>query len=430
MTKLRFAQKSAVAFLALLALMGAACSTEESSKKQTPDSQANSTGDDASENDASGDGGAKGAHHTLIFNAEGNNLNAYEDNGDGTFTTQQINTSHDSDPDGWDINGQICFFPREEDGTHTFIAGEDVGQPETPAGWGIFEMTGERLGEFEIERVGKLTPTYQPALDKPDQHGCGVLPDGRVVSVDIGNTEPPNAATGQLMIWFPPYDNFEVSFCKLDIGIATSGSIYVSGNDEIYVASARPPAEGISSGIWKYSGPFPTSADADGGCGKTDNLGSPLADGTDETQQWVDKEMFIAASSDPDNGLRAVASVVRNDEGHFYVSSVINGVISEFDEDGVFIRKVLEPPAGEDLAARSPESFSTGTPFGIGLDSAGNIYYADLGIVINGLRIGPGPGQGNVRIIRFVDGEPQAPKAMNDVPLLFPDGIGIYEYDD
>ncbi len=52
-------------------------------------------------------------------------------------------------------------------------------------------------------------PTYQQTPDAPDNYGCGVLSDGRIVTTDIGN-EAGGAANGQLIIWFPPFDSDEV----------------------------------------------------------------------------------------------------------------------------------------------------------------------------------------------------------------------------
>ena len=87
-------------------------------------------------------------------------------------------------------------------------------------------------------------------------------------------------ANGQLEIWFPPFNGDQVSFCKLDLHLATGQGIYVDANDDLYLNSPRPSSDpdATSSGIFKYTGPFPTSADASGGCGKIDNLGSPLVD--------------------------------------------------------------------------------------------------------------------------------------------------------
>jgi hypothetical protein len=91
------------------------------------------------------------------------------------------------------------------------------------------------------------------------------------------------------------------------------------------------------------------------------------------------------------------------------------------DGDGKFVRTVLTPPAGETLGA---QTYSTGTPLGLGIDAGGTLYYADIGIVLSP-EVGPGP-KGSVRRIRFVDGAPQPPETLAD-GLAFPDGIGVYQ---
>ena len=210
------------------------------------------------------------------------------------------------------------------------------------------------------------------------------------------------------MLWFPPFDSTNVSYCKLDIEIGTAGGIYVGPGDELYVASAR-----VTPGIWRYTPPYPTSNDAAGGCGRVDSTDAPVADS-------ITKELFIPSSAETPT----TSGVWSNGRGGYYVTSVLNGVIAEFNRDGQFLRRILEPPAGEGLG---PVPYSTGSPFGIGVDPGGNIYYADIGLVLrdNG-SIGPGSQVGTVRRIRFRDGVPQPPETL-DSGLSFPDGIGILE---
>jgi hypothetical protein len=344
----------------------------------------------------------------IVFNGEGNNLNAYDSQ--PPFEKQTVITNAEDDPDGLDINAQICFFP---DGSNRFIAGEDTGQPDPPQGWGIFQLSGNAIGDFSATQIGKLTPTYQDALDNAENYGCGFLSDGRILTTDIGN-QASGPDSGQLIVWFPPdfgeaseQDSYNVPYCKLDTAIGTAGQIYVDDQDNVYVASAR----GATLGVLRFTGPFPTSDDAAGGCGRTDSTGAPLADS-------VNVEQFIMANED----VATPNGIVPAPDGGFYVSSVINGKIGEFDTDGNFVRVVLEPPAGEELGE---ETFSTGTPLGLGIDSSGTLYYADIGITITDEGIGPGP-EGSVRRIVFENGEPQPPEIVGD-GLAFPDGIGILE---
>lgn len=354
----------------------------------------------------------------LVLSGQGNDLVAYAT--DGTDDSQVLFTNKEDDPEtGRDINAQICFFP---DDPTQFIAGEDTNQPDPLQGWGIFRLDGDNVGDLSATQVGKLTPTYQGSGDNAENYGCGFLSDGRVVTSDIGN-QASGEGDGQLIVWFPPFTGGEyvggadnagfddVAFCKVDVGIATAGGIFVDGDDNVYVGSARPP----TAGVLRYSGDWPTGPDAAGGCGRTDGTGAPLVD-----EGAVTREVFIAAG---DNGLSTPHSIAPAPDDGFYVSSIITGVINEYDADGAFVRTILEPPAGEALG---PEPFSTGTPLGLGVAPDGTLYYADIGVVadpVNGF--GPGENTGSVRAIRFVDGEPQAPETL-DEGLAFPDGVGVF----
>jgi hypothetical protein len=360
----------------------------------------------ADSDDDSGGGDAESATTSateptsvIVLSTEGNNLNAYET--EPPFRKQTVIRTNADDPDGLDINGQVCALP---DGSGLFVAGEDTGQPERTPGWGIFELDGTSVGELEAREVARLVPTYQ--TEGPENYGCGVLSDGRVVTTDIGNqaTGPP---TGQLIVWFPPFDSEEVPYCKIDVALPTPGGIQVV-DDAVYLALARAPGNGVV----RYEGPFPTGPDAAGGCGRVDGTGAPLADEAHRGQ-------FIAADDHVATPNAVVAAPTRG----FYVSSAFTGVLAEYDEAGRFVRTLVAPPAGEQLGA---QPYSTGAPFGMGVDpTTGSIYWADLAIGITD-SIGPIDGAGTVRRITFdADGNPRPPETM-DEGLDYPDGIGIY----
>lgn len=376
----------------VLVLLAAACSDDgETSSDTTAATTTTTVADDGLPDEV------------IVFGAEGNNLWAY---GDGDPSeTQQVITNAAEDPEGLDINAQICFFP---DGSGRFIAGEDTGQPTPPAGWGIFQLSGTGVGDLEAEQIGKLTPTYQEGAD-PENYGCGVLSDGRMVTTDLGGQRPGDPGNGQLIVWFGDPEGTDQTYCKVDVEIATAQSILVLPDDSLYVVSARPP----TSGVWHYTD-LPTSADAAGGCGSTDATGAPMAD-------EVHRELVLGPG---ENGILSPAGIDHSPAGGYYLASVATGIINEYDADWNFVRTILAPPEGSAIGA--DESLPTGTPLGIGVTPDGTIYYADIGIVNDpedGL--GPGPGTGKVRRIR-IDGDTIGEPEVVNEDLAFPDGIGVY----
>ncbi len=339
----------------------------------------------------------------ILLGPEGNRLHAYAT--DGSLAKQVLISSYDDAPgQGRDINGQICVQP----GTRRFVSGEDTGQPSPPPGFGVFELLGDEVGSVGWRQIGKLNPTFQGepgpegVSDTADPYGCGFLPDGRLLTTDIGNTAS-GPGNGQLILWFPPLDATEPRFCKLDVEIATAQSLHVDAEGAVWVAASR-------SGVWRYDGPFPTGDDAAHGCGRRDATGAPLAD-------QIKKTLAVPSQS----GLAAPAGVISSAVGTLFVSSVIDGVIAEVSTDGRLLRRVLQPPAGESFGA---EPYSTGTPLGITIDPHGTLYYADIAIGVRPNGIGPLPNRGSVRRIRFIDGEPQPPETLAS-GLAFPDGVGI-----
>jgi dienelactone hydrolase len=345
------------------------------------------------------------APQTIVLNGQGNDLAAYL--AEPPYTKQIVipHFDEESHPDGLDINAQICFDPENP---RRFVAGEDTHQPDPPQGWGIFELHGDRIGELSATQVGKLTPTYQGSLDNAENYGCGFLPDGRIVTTDVGN-QASGPADGQLIVWYPPFDSNEVDYCKLDIALGTGQQIAVT-DESVFVAQARGPGSGKGPGVYEYSiADIPKSIDE---CDDTDATEAPM--------HAVDSRLLLAPGDQ--DGLGVINGIAAASNGNWYLSGVIGGAIAEFTADGEYVRNILTKPDGEDLEG---ESYSTGTPLGIGVGPDGSVYYADIGIVIGDGGIGPGRRTGKVRRIAFdVDGQPMTPEVM-DEGLSFPDGIGI-----
>jgi hypothetical protein len=343
----------------------------------------------------------------IIFNGQGNDFDAYS--ATPPFKKQVVIHHNDkTHPNGLDINGQICF---DEQHPGRFVAGEDTFQTTTGhPGWGIFELSGTEIGKLSAREIGKLVPTYQTSNDNPENYGCGFLADGRILTVDVGN-QASGTGDGQLVVWFPPFTSREVKYCKVEVHLATGQGILVDG-DSVYVSQARPP----KAGVYRYAAAtFPTSNTPSGGCDGKDATGAPFATNVKSTR-------FIEPGKG--NTLVTPAGIAKSPDGKFYVASVFNGVIAEFNADGSYVRDILHPPKGEQLGAKP---FSTGTPLGLGVASDGSVFYADIGIVVSDKGVGPGDATGHVRRIAFdAAGNPRPPEIM-DSKLAFPDGIGILD---
>ena len=343
----------------------------------------------------------------LLYSPEGNRLRRYDIDSIKHGPLQQdilVDTADSGTANGRDVNGQVCEIPGTGGG---FVMGEDSGQPDVPPGWGVFSADGRQLG--------KLTATYyvQP---QGDPFGCGFDANNRLFTTEIGNAAN-GPASGQLIVWFAPlnrypgapgtYPNGEASthFCKIAVDIGTATGMAVDEFGRVYVATARGGGSASSAGILRFSPPFPTAANAAGGCGRTDALGSPLADS-------VNVELFIADASVP-----TPTGIARAANGNWYVSSVLNGVIAEFDQNGAFVRRVLSPP-------RPGIPSPTGNPQGLVVDAEGDIFFTDLQLEAGPGGIGPGR-NGKVRWIDLDDqGTPAAPVIVRE-HLAFPDALGI-----
>ena len=336
----------------------------------------------------------------LLYSTEGNRLRRFDvDTIGGTLVEDILIESAASDPvNGRDSNGIICSIP---DGSGRFVLGEDTGQPGTPPGWGIFSADGVQ--------EGKLAATYRTANAEP--FGCVFDRKARLFTTDVGS-QAIGATSGQLILWFPPYDVFpgapapypngsiSDNFCKIAVDIGTAGQPLIDKKGRIYVTSSG----GLS--VLRFSPPFPKGPDAAGGCGAIDSKGSPLA-------TTVNREVFL-----PPNGLSTYSGIALAPNGNLYIATNLTGTIGEYDLNGNLVRMILDPGTFAGLP------IATGNPQGIAVSPSGTIYYADLDLQGNLPAVGPGS-NGKVWRITFDEfNDPNPPEIVRQ-NLDFPDGVAV-----
>jgi sugar lactone lactonase YvrE len=287
---------------------------------------------------------------------------------------------------GRDVNGMICRFP---DGSGRFVSGEDTGEPDPPAGWGLFAANGVQ--------EGKLVASATAAV--PDPYGCAFDPSGRLFTTEIGDAGIGDG-NGQLILWFAPFAPGPAHACKIATDLGTATGLAIDGAGRVYVSSAS------SFKIERFDPPFPTAADAAGGCGRRDRTGAPLAD-------RVVRKTFARAH--PLKGLVTYSGLAFAPNGNLYAASVATGRIGELTPDGELVRLILDP-------GRWLPPYLTGTPQGVAVDADGTVYYADLDLT-GGLSPKPGP-NGKVWRIRFANGAPLPPEVVLE-GLAYPDGVTV-----
>lgn len=343
----------------------------------------------------------------LLYVAEGNRLHRFDIDSierGGPLLGELVFDNAESDPtDGRDINGMVCAIPG---GGGLFVAGEDTAQPHPPAGWGVLTTGGLQ--------VGKLTATA--FYEKPDPYGCAFDAAGRLFTTETGQ-QFFGVGNGQLLLWFPPFDRFpgppgaypetdatSDDYCKLAVDLGTATGVAVDAQGRVYVSESS----GLE--VERFSPPFPTAADAAGGCGRHDSLGSPAADAG-----HLNRRRFLGAR--PLDGMLTYSGLALAPNGNLYVASVATGRIAEFDLDGNLVRMLLVP-------SELFPPFATGFPQGLAVDSRGTLYYTDLDLGLDGLHVDTGR-DGKVWRIRFdAEGHPEPPEIVLR-GLAFPDGMGV-----
>lgn len=389
--------KPVIVLVAAVALLAGACHSNTRSSRNPSPAGATTTSGRAS---AATTSTTLPLGPAIVFSAQRSELDAYSTS--QPFATQIVVPSPAASRDGVDVSGQICFDPTQP---RRFVTVDTTAAADGQAGWGVFELAGRDFGQLSAHETARLVPTYQHSSDTAAPFGCGFLPDGRLLTTDLGN-QSHGAADGQLIEWFPPFDQDTVVSCKVLVNLANPEDVSVDG-DRVFVAEARA---GVTSIV---TSTLPTSNLATGGCARRDVTGAALALGVVHSP-WLQN----AAA----HGLTQPAAVVRAGGGRFYVSSPGTGVIAEIDADGRFVRSVLAPP-GRAVLGRRP--FLTGTPMGLAVAANGTLYYADPGLIVTNATIVAGLRTGTIRRITFAGGVAQPPEVV-DSGLQSPEGIAIW----
>ena len=336
-----------------------------------------------------------------MLTAQANRLDAYSTA--AAFANHTVVPSPAADRNGVAVSGQICYDPTQP---RRFVTVDATSVADGQVGWGVFQLAGNALDKLSAQETARLVPTFQPSRDRPTPFGCAFLPDGRLLTTDLGN-QSSGPADGQLIEWFPPFDQDSVVSCKVAVTLAAPEGVTADG-DRVLVAETR--GRGVTAFV---TSTLPTSNAASGGCARRDKTGAALALGVVQSA-WLQGVAAVVLSQP--------AAIVAAGTGGFYVSSPSTGVIAQVDRAGHFVRRVLTPPAGASLGLRP---YTTGTPVGLGVDPTGSLYYADAGFVVRNATMVPGLRTGTIRRITFANGV-AAPPEIVDSGLESPEGIGIW----
>lgn len=304
------------------------------------------------------------------------------------------------DPADGEVQGEVCFDP---DAPRTFAIGT---RSEDSAGWAIYELSGAAVGSLTAERIAEFEPTHQGA---PRSFGCVFLPDGRLATTSTGGWGYDEATTGELLLWFPPFDGSAPRFCKLVQGMGTAGGVALDADGSLLVVDQRPDRGQRTGGVYRVTGDLPTSPDAAGGCGGDDGAGGPLVD-----DGRLSLETFIAL----DQNSQTPTDLAPTAAGTWLVSNIYTGYLHEYDADGAPVRRIAQP--GSTLPDGQLEAF---TPYGIVEAPDGSIWVAHHGLQ----GTSPSDGGGQLIVVRF--GEDGAPMEKERIvrDLQAPDGIAVID---
>ena len=265
------------------------------------------------------------------------------------------------------------LLPRDDEGgTRWFIAGEDTGQPNPPQGWGIFQLKGNKIGKLQAKQDREAHPDV-PGLDSTTRRttAAGSCPDGRVVTTDIGN-QASGDGDGQLIVWFPPFNRTQGAVLQdrhrdRDRGQHPRDATTASTSRR---PGRRPPACGATPARSRRRTPRPAGAAAP----------TRPAHRSPTRCRRRSSSRPAAPIATPNAIARSPRRLLRVERHHRRHRRVRPR------------RRVpAQRPRARARRRRSASSpYATGTPLGLGVDRRGNLFYADIGIVVSADGVGPG----------------------------------------
>lgn len=353
----------------------------------------------------------------ILLSAQANQLDAYDLSSPAPATTRTtVVPSHDHDPSaepgqdptghGNDVNGQICRI-EQHGGAVRYVMGEDSDQGRLPngvaQGWGIFAPTGGLAGPWTLE--DKIVAPYRLHDNDhlPDNTGCAVSADGSMIFlVDLGVGAFDVPGVGSLFLYRrDAAGDFSSTspVCVLANDLTTAGYIAVHPDGSVLV-----PESGRSGGgaVSRFAPPFPGAGDT-AACNAYRD-----AHGVDERPNFI----HAPAGLPIDPASYVPISIARRGD-RWIVGNVVPGQVSEYDEDGDFVRVIAvgQPPGVAGLA----------------VDASGNLYVANLGLVPCETILCPQDGFGTLWRVNFdpVTDAP-LPALLVMAGLTYPEGLAAF----
>lgn len=274
---------------------------------------------------------------------------AFEGEGEAATITVARQTLVEADDDrGLRPLGEACADPARP---NHVVVGSGGDAPE----WAYLQILGDAVGALTVDVVATMTASG----GDPSPYGCAFLPDGRLVTSIAGDRDPASGTpSGELILWWPPFDGGDVESCRLLSQIGQAGGIGLDADGGLLVTAAKPDRRGNPGGVFRITGELPASPTD---CEAVD--GVPTAAG-------IGLSLFLtdAESSTPWD-LSPTAT------GGWFVSNPYTGTITEYDADGLIVRRAVGN--GSSLPGGFIEQF---TPYGHALAPNGDLWIAMYGL--------------------------------------------------